>query len=159
KERTMSSDFTPESILAEARREQEEAEKQRHQEKEAEERCRRLRAAFQAVHDCTMQALAERIGREPTMDEFYRWWADRITDLGQVLVEMELASRVDGLPSGPIEKKYARRMLKLGMEKRTDEIVDMFRKTEGLDSFRNRLAGWLRYDLEKEIMGYPKSAR
>lgn len=144
-------------ILAEARAEHSRQEAQRLAHEEAQSARASIFEAFRRVHDCTMDRLSGELGRESTLEEFYRSWADEISHLGTVLKDAGLAERVEQMPPGTKEKEYARQMVKLGLEGRTEEIVALFRLTDGLPDLRNGLANWLRYDLQEEILAQKSS--
>src|SRR5262249_20304283 len=71
-----------------AKRQRAEATEQLYQEQLA--RWTRLRDAFQAAAGFSMQDYAIELGREPTRDEFYRAWAERLASFGRIIRDQGL---------------------------------------------------------------------
>ena len=76
-----------------AKRQQAEAAEQRYQEQLA--RWTRLRDAFQAAAGFCMQDYTAELGREPTRDEFYRAWAERLASFGRAIRDHGLVDWVE----------------------------------------------------------------
>jgi hypothetical protein len=55
----------------------------------------RLRDAFQVAAGFCMQDYAVELGREPTRDEFYRAWAERLATLGRTIRELGMVDWVE----------------------------------------------------------------
>jgi nucleoside phosphorylase len=76
-----------------AKRQRAEAAEKLHQERLA--RWTRLRDAFQAAAGFSMQDYAAELGREPTRDEFYRAWAERLASFGRAIRDHGLVDWVE----------------------------------------------------------------
>jgi nucleoside phosphorylase len=93
-----------------------------------------LRTAFDRAAFFTMQDLAAELGQQPTDDQFYAAWAEKLAALGRTLREWNLADRVaEGfnpeLPAG----QWAKGVLLTACRQPdgVDRLIELLRQTAG----------------------------
>jgi hypothetical protein len=151
---TMISRPTAEEMLSQIKAEEEQAEEEHCRAEEAQAEYAQLRDAFSgAGAGCLKYRLEEELGRKATLDEFCAHWAERIVELGRVLLEKGLAHRLDELAPESRAKMYALEILRRGIEGRTEEVNRLLREVAEL-TFGGEVSDWLRGRLEAEILQY-----
>jgi hypothetical protein len=150
----MTSRPTAEEILSQVKAEEEQAEEEHRRAEEARVEYSQLRDAFRSAGvNCLQYRLEEELGRKATLDEFCAYWAERVVELGRVLVEKGLAYRFDELAPVSRAKMYALEILRRGIEGRTEEVTRLLRDVSERP-FGGEVSEWLRGRLEGEILQY-----